>query len=101
MNWLWEEPWTIGLLGFGAAALLAAVYRVVRARWLFTGAAVVLVATIGLLILERAVVTDREQVAQTLHQIAENLKRNDVSAVLAAIDPQALALRQRVERILG
>ncbi|MEX2027173.1 MAG: hypothetical protein WEH44_07725, partial [Pirellulaceae bacterium] len=48
-------------------------------------------------LVERLVVTDREAIEATLHQIAADVKSNNRAAVLGHIDPAATWLRARAE----
>jgi hypothetical protein len=81
-------------LGF-VAALLGAMWASTGRREPLWGA----VAAVGLLpvlwIVERLVVTDREAVEATLHEIAADVKSNNRAAVLAHIYSGAPALRQQ------
>src|SRR4051794_28177196 len=77
--------------------VLEAILAVVLVR---TGRAAVVVAMIGVFALvllgvavERAIVTEREEVEQTLDSVADALLAGDVPGVVAHIDPQAASLR--------
>jgi hypothetical protein len=76
MTSLMEQPLLIGLIG-GAALLLAFV------GWVQTGknqllivAGVILLVTLGLIALERQVITDREAVEAQLYKIADDVAHN-------------------------
>jgi hypothetical protein len=82
MTWFLESPWPALLIGGLATAILAS-------GWLHTGRQALLylmlvciLLTVGAVVLERAIVTDREQVDATLHEIARLVEKNDVPAVL-------------------
>jgi hypothetical protein len=80
------------------AALLAAMWVATGRREPLWGA----VAAIGLLpvlwLIERLVVTDREAVEATLHEIAADVKSNNRAAVLAHIHSGAPSLRRQAEQ---
>jgi hypothetical protein len=82
-----ESPWPATMLCIVLEVILAVVF-VRSGRWLAVVAmAVVLAVTVAALVLERTIVTDTEQVEDTLHGIAEDLADNDVEAVLASFTP--------------
>ena len=56
------------------------------------------VLTVVLLIVAWLVVTSREQVANTLNELAATMEKNDVNAVLEYISPSATALRGQAQR---
>jgi hypothetical protein len=80
------------------AALLSAMWATSGRREPLWGA----VAAVGLLpvlwIVERLVVTDREAVEATLHEIAADVKSNNRAAVLAHIHSAVPSLRQQAEQ---
>ena len=95
MTWVIEQPLyliilgLVGVVGFGFGWIQTG-YRALL--YLAVGSAV---CAAGLLLLERFVVTDAEQVEAALHQIADDIENNDLPAVLAAIHPDAVETRQR------
>jgi hypothetical protein len=94
MTWFVESPWPS--LAIGAAievALVIALLRTARAAFL---APILLVAalTIGMLLVERAVVTQSEEVQDALDGVAKALEANDVQAVLAAFSPNSPRLAE-------
>ena len=83
MTWFVESPWPSLILGIGLEAILA-IYLVRSGRAIVIAAMVgVLALTAGLVLLERIVVTESEQVEDTLDEVARALAANDSSAVLA------------------
>ena len=82
MHWLFETPWPAIVIGVLATAIVASGWlRTGRQTLLHLMVAIILL-TIGAVVLERWVVTDREQVDATLHEIARLVESNDVDAVL-------------------
>jgi len=53
-----------------------------------------------LVLVERIVVTEREQVETTLQQLMANIEAGDVPAVLSLIDPQAAKMRSDIEILM-
>jgi hypothetical protein len=55
----------------------------------------VIVSTFAAVILERVVVTDREQITATLHEIADAVRRNDVETALGYVYSGAPQVRSQ------
>lgn len=93
MNWIFASPWPILIAGLVIEVLLlAALIRSGR------GALLAAVAGVGvltglLLLVERLIVTETEQVEATLDELSAALVRNDLNAVLAFISPTANDVR--------
>lgn len=85
MNWLFDSPFTI-LLGAIAIGFFLGVAWVQTGKnaFLYSIGGVVL-AAVGLLILERAVETDGEKVRKLLYQIAGEIEANDADRVMRHI----------------
>jgi hypothetical protein len=89
-----ETPWpavltcTVALVVFGVLFM-----RTGRASMIVAMAAIV-GALVGLVVLEQTIVTDTEEVQDTLHGIAEHLAANNVPEVLAAFAPNCPGLAQ-------
>ena len=93
-----ENPWPAITVGAIAELILAIfLLRTGNGRLLWSMGAV-LVGVVALVILERAVVTEREQVEQTLEAICAALERNNPAEVLAFIAPTATQIRSLAER---
>ncbi|REK05502.1 MAG: hypothetical protein DWQ37_23590 [Planctomycetota bacterium] len=95
-----ESPWP-------AIALCVAIELVFGFIFVRTGRALAVVGmvlalagTVALVVVEQIVVTETEEVEDTLHGIAEALDANDTAAVLAAFAPECTQ-RGRVESELG
>jgi hypothetical protein len=58
------------------------------------------VITAGLILAERLVVTDREQIETATHGLADAIQANSVTGVLAYIDPAAAKIRGDVEALM-
>ena len=97
MDWLYESPVTIVLLGVLALGALATL-------WVQSGKNAVLIAVgfvalllIAGLVTERLVVTDREKVEQEVRDIAADVRSNDRSRLYPHIYSGATELRAKAE----
>src|SRR5215211_577876 len=100
MQWLFENPWPSVVAGAIVALAFGLMFlRSGRTAWLVAMAGV-LVSLALLVVVERAVVTDREQVELTLEEIAVALERNDSDKVVDYILPDQTELRGYAKRTL-
>jgi hypothetical protein len=97
MTWLFDSPTTVAILGFVLVAGLAV-------SWIMSGRKEPLYATIGaillvagLLVAERAIVTDREAIRATLLEIAADVQSNKISRVLPHIAASAPKLKSQAQ----
>ncbi|MEO8498924.1 MAG: hypothetical protein ABI614_28000 [Planctomycetota bacterium] len=95
MTWLLENPTTVLVLGGITAIVFGAI-------WLQTGRKIELVimlaiiaGVVGVLVAGRFWKSERQQVKTTLYQIARDVERNDVDALLAHLHPSMSEVRQR------
>ncbi len=94
---LMEQPWTIGGLGVLLVVILFS-------GWVKTGHAALIPAFIlagllfgGLLLVERLVQTEKEQVTGALYDILSDVEGNDLPAVLQHIHSTAKPLREEAQ----
>lgn len=89
MQWITEDvTWLIGL-GIVVVAILAVVlFRTGRGAVMFAMVGV-LALVLGGVVVERAVVTEREEVEHTLDSLTSALLSNDLPAVLDHLAPEA------------
>ena len=100
MNNVFENPLPIVFVGVLVFAVLLAVWTQQRKRkWVVAMICTVAVVICGI-ILEIVVVTDGEEVAATIHQIANDMESNNVPAVLGHISTSAGTLQANAEAIL-
>ena len=95
MGWLLEKPLFIVAIGLLTSALLGGFWLQTGRKPLVYALALVVSLTCALVLLERAVETDREQIEATLEQISRDVERNDLDAVLRYLDPTATEIRRR------
>jgi flagellar motor component MotA len=95
MTWLFENPTTVLVLGAVTAVIFGAI-------WLQTGRKIelyvmlaILACTVGLVGVGRFWKSDAQQVKATIQQVARDVERNDVDAVLAHLHPSMDEVRQR------
>jgi hypothetical protein len=77
-----EHPWPAILIGGLAALMIGSGWLRTGQAWLLYLLLLILALTVGAIVLERLVVTDREQVDATLHVIARLVEKNDIEAAL-------------------
>lgn len=100
MSWLVETPWpAVVLCGVAELALAIMLLRSGRGRLLLAMGGVALLA-LALVIVERVVVTEREQVEMTLDDLASALKANDVQRAVSFISTSNPGLRSYAQRQL-
>lgn len=101
MSWLFEDPTTLIVAGLLIEGLLVVVlFNTGRGTIVWAMAGVLVLMGLGVLI-EQIVVTDREQIADTLSGVTAALEANDVEGVLSYIDPQATGMRASVRMALS
>ncbi len=83
MTWLLESPWPALTLGVVCELILAIVLVRSGRAVVLVAMAVVLAVTLGMLALERMVVTQTEEIENALHAAEAALETNDPTAVLA------------------
>lgn len=101
MTTLLENPlpiYAVGAILLTLAALAAAARRNLGAMIAF---AAILIGTIGLLMAEHFVVTDRERVEQALADIVAAIEQNDAQGVVAEIDPQSPEIAGDAETLMS
>lgn len=99
MTTLVENPLAIVVVG-GLAILLAAIVFFARRDGPALGALVgVVLVTALMLLVERLVVTDREQVEAAVAGLLAAIEANDIERTLAAIDPAAARIRSDVQAL--
>src|SRR5690606_28804596 len=89
-----ESPWpAVGvcfvlLLAFGALFVHTGRVSIIVAM------VAIMAGLVGMIVLERTIVTETEQVEDTLHGIAEHLAANNVPEILAAFAPNCPGIGQ-------
>ena len=97
MTWLIESPMPYLILGIIAVAILAiAFFNTGRAVFLLALGGAVLLTVAGVFI-ERAIVTEREEVESALYAMADAMEANDCNAALALLSPSNVHTRQRAQ----
>ena len=96
-----EQPLVIVFCGLVMAAMfIAGLLKTGKKALLFAALGSILL-TMGLVGVERAIITPREQVKATLHLIADDLERNDVAAVTAHISRHRGELIKEAKQKMG
>jgi hypothetical protein len=82
MDWLFENPLPAIIVGGLTAAMLGGGWLQTGRKWLLYAMLAAITLTFGAVIIERLVVTDREQITTTLHEIAAAVERNEIDTAL-------------------
>lgn len=82
MTWLVEEPLYIAILGVVTISFLGYAWSQTGYRWMMHAILAAIALTIGLLLLERMVETEPEQIETALHRIARDVETNDIDRIL-------------------
>jgi len=95
MEWLWEKPLFIVIMGLLTAVILGGLWlQTGRKRALY--ALLVALGVMGLLlVVERVVETDRERIDALLHHVARLVERNDIDAALRFAHSKADSIRRQ------
>jgi hypothetical protein len=100
VSWLFEDPTTLIVAGVLVEFLLGvALVKSGRGALALPMIGVLALVCLGVLV-ERLVVTDREQVETALDGVCRSLMANDVEGVLSYIDPEAGGIRSHVRSML-
>jgi len=97
VTWLYEDPITILVVGAVLCAVLAVVFSQVSRLAMVAAVLVALLATGGMLLIERRVVTDMEKVENTLYGAAEALENEDLPRLITYIAPRSKHLVTRAD----
>lgn len=95
-----ESPVPALALGVVLGTIAAIMFFSRRSAGPLAALAAIVAATIGLVLLERAVETDREHVVAAVRGVAAAVEANDETGVLARIDPAAVGVRNDAQRLL-
>jgi hypothetical protein len=100
MTWLFEDPWPAIIVGLVAELVLFVYFRR-SGRVVFLAAMGGVLLLVGLFwLIERWVVTPREEVANTLYEMAAALEQNNVEGLMPYIATEATQIRNLARREL-
>lgn len=97
---LLDSPLAIAAVGGVAITFTAIVFAARRSGASLAALGAVTAITLGLLVVERLVVSPGEQVEAALDALLAAIEANDVAAVLAHIDPAAAKIRADVQSLV-
>jgi len=83
MIWFVESPWPSVMLGLAAEVILAILLMQTRRGNIVGAMVAVATLTVGLVVVERLVVTENEQIEDTLDGAARAMAANDAQGLLA------------------
>ncbi len=96
-----ESPWPVLLIGIAVEAVLAVLLlRTGQGRFLWAMLGVAALTLAGLLV-ERLVVTEREEVTDTLDACVAAVEANDLNRLLNYVSPTATQTRADARFVLG
>jgi len=95
MDWLLEKPLVIVLLGLTTAGLCGFLWTQTGRQGALYALLGVLAVTGGLLLVERLVETDREQIDAILHQAAREVERNEIESLMRFTHSRAERMRRQ------
>jgi hypothetical protein len=96
-----ERPFLIAVAGAAVAAVLFFFWLQIRRKELLWFMLIVFLATLSMLLVERTVQTDREEIGATLHQIASLVENNDFAAALDFVHSASEGAHDRAEAELN
>jgi hypothetical protein len=97
MNIIYEQPGTILIIGVIAEVIALGGLMKTGQRAILIPVVVIPLLTIGLLGLERYIVTDREEVRDTIHGLAQAVENNDLPAVLEYLSDRVPDAKRRAK----
>jgi hypothetical protein len=95
--WLFESPYTIVALGVALIFVIGAGWTVSGRKELLYALAAAIAMLFAALIIERLIVTDREQIRAALQEIARDVKNNDHRRIISHIHSSAAAIKQKAQ----
>jgi hypothetical protein len=95
MVWLLEKPLFIVAMGLLTAVVLGGLWLQTGSKGALRTFLIGIVVTAALLMVERFVTTDREQIESTLQRVARAVERNDVEEALRFAHSSATWMRQQ------
>lgn len=97
MNWIFDQPQYIVLLGLALLLALGAAWSATGRKELVYAIGVTFALLVGGIILERVVVTHREAIQVTLQQIARDVQSNSLPNLTRHIATSAPQFKQKAE----
>ena len=98
MSSVFESPMTAIIVGGLTTALMITAFLKTGSKFLLAGTIVAIAGTIGMVVMERMVVTERERVEQTIYDVAACVERNDVEGAISHVHSQANRIRNHATR---
>jgi hypothetical protein len=95
METMLENPWPAVMIGSLAVAILMGGWIQTGKQWLLALVTLPVLLTIGAVLMERLVVTDREAVRATLFEIAELVEQNRIEEALAYVHSSFTEVQQQ------
>jgi hypothetical protein len=97
MNWLFEQPIVIVLIGFVVLLALGAAWSATGRKELLYALGVTLLLIFVGLVVEKLIITDREAIRATLLVIARDVQSNNIRAIVGHVHSSNPELKQKAE----
>jgi hypothetical protein len=97
---LFENPLPILVVGGLLATFAVIVFLARRSSASLAALVAVLALTAVMLVVERVVVTEREQVEVALTTMLDAIESNDIPGAVACVDPAATSIRRDIEALM-
>lgn len=95
--WFTETPWPPIVILVTVAAVLAGLWTKNPRKSTLLGVVVLLIASLGVYVVERQIVTESERVEENVQSMVDAAVRGNVDEVVAFISPQEDGLRRMVK----
>lgn len=99
-HWLTEDAFVPMLVGIFMATILLLMAWSARNKIVLFAALFVAAATVGIVVAEAAIVTDRETVTDLIYELAGHVRANDANAIARYISPATPQVTKRMRRAM-
>ena len=100
MSWITENPFWIYSTGILLGIFLSVGFYVSRNKSFLWGIGLIIALMLGAFTIEQVVVTDREEVQVLTHQLARDVRNNDMQAILQKIPASQRETREAIKRLM-
>lgn len=101
MTWITETPWPLVVILAVAAGIMLAVWSAQKRGIWIVGSLAAILAAVGVVFVERSIVTESERVEQSVLDLTRAFQKKDHDRTLSFISLQAPELRQLAETALA
>lgn len=97
-EWLTYDPFIPFVTGVFLVAVLAALAYSSGEKKMIYLCGLVFLATVGIVVIEQLIVTDREVIEEEVYQLAFDVQQNDIESVIEAVDSSQSQTIQRIRQ---